>query len=84
MIPLDFPTDRAAIEAALPTIGLVTPPNAKIVWIRNTLELSEVECSAPYLAEARTRRDLQILVEARPLPFDQAGNLPLGGVQALG
>jgi hypothetical protein len=84
MIPLDFPTDRAAIEAALPTIGLVTPPNAKIVWIRNTLELGEVECSVPYLAEARTRRDLQILIEPRPLPFDQAGNLPLGGVSALG
>jgi len=83
MLPLDYPTDRAAIEVALPTIGLFAPENAKIVWIKNTLELGEVECSAAYLDEARTRSDLTILVEPRPLPLDADGNLPLAGVGAL-
>ncbi len=54
MMPLDFPTDRAVIETALPTIGMIEPADAKIVWIRNTLELREVECSAAYLDEARS------------------------------
>jgi hypothetical protein len=35
-----------------------------------------VECSAAYLAEARTRPDLEILTEERSLPLDAAGNLP--------
>ncbi len=83
MMPLDYPTDRSMIEAALPTIGLVEPQDAKIVWIRNTLDLSEVECSAAYLAEARRRSDLEVLSEPRPFPFDAAGNLPLEGVRAL-
>jgi hypothetical protein len=83
MLPLDYPTDRAAIEAALPTIGLTEPENAKMLWIRNTLELREVECSAAYLEEARGRDDLEVLTEPRPLPFDTAGNLPADGVPAL-
>jgi hypothetical protein len=83
MMPLDFPSDRAAIEAALPTIGMVRPNEAKVVWIRNTLDLREVECSAVYRDEARAREDLEILTEPRPLPLDTAGNLPADGVRAL-
>jgi hypothetical protein len=84
MIPMDFATDREAIEAALPTIGLTEPIDAKIVWIHNTLELGEVELSAAYLEAARQRSDLAITTPARPLPFDELGNLPLEGVPALG
>jgi hypothetical protein len=83
MLPLDYPSDRAAIEAALPTVGLVEPEAARMLWIRNTLELGEVECSAAYLDEARKRADLEILTEPRALVFDAGGNLPLEGVQAL-
>ena len=83
MLPLDFPTDRAAIDAALPTIGLVEPADAKIVWIKNTLELGEVECSVVYWDEAQGRTDLEILTEPRPIPLDAQGNLPSSGVNAL-
>ncbi len=83
MLPLDFPTDRETIEAALPTLGLVEPEGTKIVWIRNTLDLVEVECSAACLDEARGRSDLEILTDLRPWPFDAAGNLPINGVRAL-
>jgi hypothetical protein len=83
MLPLDFPTDRAALEAALPTIGLTPPEQAKMLWIKNTLELGELECSAAYLDAARDRADLEILSAPRQLPFDSAGNLPTGGVAAM-
>ncbi|HEX5447119.1 MAG TPA: lactate racemase domain-containing protein [Pirellulales bacterium] len=83
MLPLDFPTDRAALEAALPTIGLTAPEAARLLWIRNTLELGEVECSAVYLDEAKTRDDLEILTELRELEFDATDNLPLEGIDAL-
>jgi hypothetical protein len=76
MPPLDFATDREMLETALGTIGLSEPPEAKLLWIANTLDLAEVECSAAYLDEARSHADLEILTEPRPLPFDAAGNLP--------
>ena len=84
MLPLDYPTDRATIEVALPTVGMVPPAESKIVWIHNTLELGEVECSAAYWDDAKTRSDLEILSELRPLPFDAAGNLPVEGVGTAG
>ena len=76
MLPVNFDTDREIIDAALPTIGLTEPPHAKILWIHNTLELAEVECSQAYWNEARERDDLDVLSELRGLPFDAQGNLP--------
>ena len=76
MTPLDYMTDREMLAAALGTIGLAEPPDAKLLWIADTLHVSEVECSAAYLEEARRRSDLEILTDPRELPFDAAGNLP--------
>jgi hypothetical protein len=83
MMPIDFLTDRAVIEAAVPTLGMVDPAAVKLVWVRNTLDLREVECAAPYLEMARERQDLEILTKPRPMPFDAAGNLPPDGVRSL-
>jgi hypothetical protein len=77
MVPVNFDTDREILNEALPTIGLTQPIDAKILWIRNTLQLAEVECSQAYLDEARKRDDLEVLTELRELPFDADGNLPL-------
>jgi hypothetical protein len=76
MAPLDYDTDREILDKALGTIGLTEPPEAKLLWIADTLHLREVECSAAYLSEARTRDDLEILAGPRDLPFDDEGNLP--------
>ncbi len=76
MTPLDYETDREILDAALPLMGLTEPADAKLVWIRDTLRLDEVVCSAAYLDEARARADLTILSPLQPLPLDAAGNLP--------
>ncbi len=76
MTPLDYATDRQLLDEALPTIGLTEPCDAKLLWIRDTLHVAELECSAAYWAEAQGRPDLEILCEPRPLPFDREGNLP--------
>ena len=76
MLPLDYETDAEILEAALPMIGLRPPAEARILWIRNTLQLAEVECSAALLEEAGRRPDLEVASELRPLPFDGEGNLP--------
>ena len=75
MIPLYYDTDRELLEVALPQLGLIEPPDARLMWIRNTLDVAEVECSKAYFDEAQSRDDLEILGDPRPLPFDEAGNL---------
>ena len=76
MLPLDYETDRAMLEAALSTIGLTPPRNARLLWIADTLHLDELECSEAYLAEARRHEHLEVLTDLRPWPFNSAGNLP--------
>ncbi len=80
MTPVHFASDRELLERVLPQIGLTEPENAKVLWIRNTLELAEVECSAAFLPETPGRDDLEVLTDPRPFEFDAAGNL--GGVAA--
>ena len=75
MLPLDYPSDRELIDVMLTQIGLNDPPDAKLLWIRNTLDLAEVECSKAYLEEARARDDLEVLCEPRAFEFDADGNL---------
>ncbi len=76
MIPLHFPTDREVLQAALTSIGLREPEAAELMWISNTLQLQELECSAAYWEAAQGRSDLEILHPPRPLPLDASGMLP--------
>ena len=76
MLPLDYPTDRQVLDAALQTIGLTEPADARLLWVQNTLHLAEVECSVAYWDEARSRDDLEIISDPRPLPLDEQGHLP--------
>jgi hypothetical protein len=76
MLPLDYETDAEIFEAALPMIGLRPTEEARILWIRNTLRLQEVECSAVFFEEAGQRADLEVASGLRPLPFGRDGNLP--------
>ena len=74
-IPLAFETDREAIQAALETAGLAEPEHARVIRIRNTLDLSEVEMSESFAATLRARPDLEPLGPPHPMPFDASGNL---------
>jgi len=74
-IPMTLENDREAIGAAIKTIGLVPPEQARIIRIRNTLELGEVEVSQAYESELSGRKDLEAITDARPMVFDKDGHL---------
>ena len=75
-IPITFDTDRECIDAALSTIGLVPPERARVLWVKNTLELEHLMVSEAYQDEVSGRPDLGSVGEPRDMPFDAAGNLP--------
>ena len=75
-IPMYLPQDHEAIAIAMNLLGLRTPADARILWIRNTLELGEVEASLAYYEEAKHRRDLSILTTPRQITYNGIGNLP--------
>jgi hypothetical protein len=73
-VPATYETDREAIETALDCIGLTPPERARVVRIKNTLMLGELEVSEAYAAEVARRSDLTRLGEG-PLRFDATGRL---------
>jgi hypothetical protein len=74
-VPATFDTDREAVETALSCIGLTPPDKARVIRIKNTLMLGEIEVSEAYAAEIAKRPDLTPIGDARPLPFDAAGRI---------
>jgi hypothetical protein len=74
-VPATYETDREAIETALSCIGLTPPEQARVVRIRNTLMLAELDVSEAFLPEIARRGDLERLSEPAALPFDVTGRL---------
>src|SRR5216117_533479 len=74
-IPATYENDREAIETALSCIGLTPPENARVLRIRNTLMLDEIEISEALLPEVAKREPLTRLGDPAPLAFDVAGRL---------
>jgi hypothetical protein len=74
-VPATFDSDREAVETALSCIGLIAPERARVIRIKNTLVLGEIECSEAFLPEIGKRPDLQVVGEARPLGFDAGGRI---------
>ena len=74
-IPLTMKNDKAAIEIAFKCVGLIPKEELKIMRIKNTSELSEVEVSEAYAKTLSTRTELKVVQEKRAMKFDAAGNL---------
>ena len=74
-VPMHFETDREAIRVGLGCAGLTPPEKSKLVRIKNTLVVDEVEVSEVYGEELKKRPDLEVLEGPKPMAFDRQGNL---------
>jgi hypothetical protein len=72
--PVHFETDRQVLEAALKIIGTREPHEARVMRIRNTLHVDEIEASEACFATPPRNR-ITPVGPPRPLEFDGAGNL---------
>jgi hypothetical protein len=74
-LPPVLDTARDAIAVALSCLGLDRPEDARVVRIKNTLHLGEVEVSQALLPAVAGRADLSVLAPPRPLGFLPDGAL---------
>jgi len=70
-LPVILETDREAVEVA---VGDMSSDEIRLVRIKDTLHLEELEISEALLPEAR-KLGFTILGEARPIPFDDTGRI---------
>ena len=71
-IPMHFPNDRAALAGLLDSLALPDPAQARVMRIRHTLDLAQLELSEAFAAEVATREDLTVLSE--PAEWGFAGD----------
>jgi hypothetical protein len=74
-IPIALETHREAVEAAFTSIGAVDPEKARVIHIKNTLEMAHMDVSAALMDEIRHREEMQVVRELGPLSFDSKANL---------
>jgi hypothetical protein len=74
-LPVHFDTDREVVEAALRILGTREPQEARVLHIRNTLSVEEVEVSEPCLALPRGPAEFHVTRGPFDLTFDNRGNL---------
>jgi hypothetical protein len=74
-LPPVLDTARDAIGVALACLGLERPDEARVVRIKNTLRLGEVEVSEAFLPDLAGRTDLTRLGDPAPLAFGPDGAL---------
>jgi hypothetical protein len=74
-LPVHLGSDREVVEAALKIIGARSPEQARVMHIRNTLKLEEVEVSEPCLAMPRKATEFSVVGSPRAMTFDAEGNL---------
>ena len=75
-IPVYFDTDREVLDAAVAIIGDRPAESARIMRIRNTLQLEDVEISEPCLDERSADGEFAVVGTPQSVRFDPAGNLP--------
>ncbi|MCB1815055.1 MAG: DUF362 domain-containing protein [Candidatus Competibacteraceae bacterium] len=76
LIPIVMQTEHDAIALAAKTVPRVNSQNARIVRIRDTLTLGEIEVSEALLDEVQAHAGLEILSEPFEMAFDADGRLP--------
>ncbi|MEH7247316.1 lactate racemase domain-containing protein [Neobacillus niacini] len=74
-IATTLPNDREAIQAAVKTSNILDFNKVKMVRIKNTLELSEIEVSEALVEYVKQHPHMELISDLYDLPFDENGNL---------
>ena len=74
-MPLVMPDDRSAIALCVKSCTDVDPASPRIIRIKNTLSLGEIQISEAMLPEAEAHPNLSVVSGPEELVFDENGNL---------
>lgn len=74
-LPMNMPSDRAAIQTAVKTCESRDPDHIRLMRIANTLRLEYLYASEALLQELASRPGIEIISPAAEMRFDEAGNI---------
>ena len=74
-IPMVLDNQRLAIQAAIKTAAGSDPENVKLIRIRDTLHITEIEVSEGFIEQVRNTPGMEILEGPYDWVFDENGDL---------
>ncbi|WP_437833625.1 lactate racemase domain-containing protein (plasmid) [Niallia taxi] len=74
-IATTLPNDKMAFQAAVKTCNILNFNDVKLVRIKNTLVLSEIEVSEGLLEYVRSHPNMEQIIDLNEISFDEKGNL---------
>jgi hypothetical protein len=74
-VPMTMENDKEAIAVAIKSCSRVAVGEEKVVRIKTTLDLSEIQISTALLTQAAERDNIEIVGAASPMRFDNEGKL---------
>lgn len=74
-IATTLPNDKEAIQAAIKTSNILDFHQVKMVRIKNTLVLNEIEVSEALVDYVNSHPQMEVVGELYELPFNESGNL---------
>ncbi|KAA9022532.1 lactate racemase domain-containing protein [Niallia endozanthoxylica] len=74
-IATTLPNDRETIQAAIKTCNILDFTNVKMVRIKNTLEISEIEVSEALIEHVKQHPNMELISDLCDFSFDEKGNL---------
>ncbi len=76
-IPMVLRSDKQAIQAAVKTCNIMDKTKVRLVRIKNTINLGEIEVSENLIDEVQANPYLEVVPGSEPfsLPFDETGSL---------
>lgn len=74
-IATTLPNDRETIQAAIKTSNILDFHQVKMVRIKNTLVLNEIEVSEALIEAVKQHPQMELVSDLYDIPFDSEGNL---------
>lgn len=74
-LPMVMANDREAIQCAIKTCAGADKQHLRIVRIKDTAHLEEIEISEDLIAQAKATPGIEVIGEPYELPFDENGGL---------
>ena len=74
-IATTLPNDKLTIQAAIKTCNILDFTKVKMVRIKNTLKLGEIEVSEELLDDVKKHPNMELISGPTTMGFDEAGNL---------
>ena len=74
-IPMVLPDDETAIKIAIRSCNNIDKDNPRIIRIRDTMSLKNIEVSEALVNEVKNNTNMKVVSEAYYLNFNEEGNL---------